>query len=1211
MAETILSPLMTSLGKKLGDDILQQFGSIRGIDEKREKLQRQVLAIQSVLGDAEKRQVTDKAVKKWLEALKKAAYEADDILDEFHYEGLRCQAKIQDDTANKVLDFFSLHNPVLFQLNMGKKLKDIVERIDRIEAEGAKFGFRGNPQPRTEDRPQTHSFVVESEVIGRQEDKEKIVNLLLNQRENENVTVHSIVGMGGMGKTTLAQLVYGDQRVKNHFQMHIWVCVSEEFHVPELVKSIIALATGKKCDLPHMDLLQRHLREVLSGKRYLLVMDDVWNEDSEKWDDLKNLLGTGGEGSAILVTTRNDQVSRIMGASTSHLLRPLSEDDSWTLFSKRAFVTGAEERPELIEIGKEIVKKCGGMPLAVKTMGSLMRTKNEVKDWSAVMGSEILDTNVGEDGILPALRLSYNHLPPHLKQCFAFCSIFPKDYEMEKDMLIQLWIANGFIPSEGRKDLEVTGEEIFDELVGRSFVQEPAQVIRNERFIYGYERIEKYMMHDMMHDLAKSIMGSDCSQLLKSGHLEELPNDIRHLFISGPRQLDIGKTLNKFPNIFTLLLRKTYQDIRTADLSKARSLKVLSLQYTNSIELPVKIRYLKHLRYLEIFRNDIAELPEAISELFNLQILKLCYCWMLCKLPEAMRNMRNLRHLYINGCPTLKHMPAGMGQLSSLKTLTKYIVGDYNERGIRELKGLNLGGQLELYNLEKVRGMEDAREANLGSKQNLRSLALCWGVSEWSILYKPPEPEVHFLDEEAENAEKVLAALEPHSGLKRLAIWQYGGLCFPMWMMDSLDLLRNLVQIHLGYCRRCEHLPPLWKLSHLEVLSLTEMDSIKHLQSSRSEGTMQPFPSLKNLALFKMQSLKSWSGEEGGDPAAPPCFLLLVRIEIRDCPNLTSMPVLPSLRHLTIKGNSKIPLESVLSLTTLSSLSIETSSANTSGGTQSPSFPQASIPSLKHMNSLEYLSIIGGEELRPLLEREDETRGFSSTLQSLGLGNCNWLFSRQLLSSPLEIWTNLTSLRYLTISNCDALEFWPEEELRGLISLKMLDVSRCRNLTGPSSTSVEQGLAPHLELVRIDDCENLMELLKLSASLKSLEIWSCPNMKALTDQLGHLPALEDLEFLDCPSLTSWSEGMEGFTALRSLIIKNCPLLTTLPRALQQRIPSLDSLVIKGCPDLERRCKRGEYRDLVSRLPAPEIGEPRREQSPSFCRSSCLDCFTPI
>ncbi|XP_038975129.1 putative disease resistance protein RGA4, partial [Phoenix dactylifera] len=1040
MAETILSPLMTGLGKKLGDDILQQFGSIWGIDEKREKLERQVLAIQSVLGDAEERQVKDKAVKKWLEALENAAYEADDILDEFHYEGMRCQAKIHDDIANKVLDFFSLHNPVLFQLKMGKKLKDIVERIDRIKAEGANFGFRDNPQPHT-DRPQSHSFVVESDVIGRQEDKEKIVNLLLNQRENENVTVLSIVGMGGLGKTTLAQLVYGDQRVKNHFQMHIWVCVSEEFHVAELVKSIIASAKKEKCDLPDMDLLQLSLRVVLSGKKYLLVMDDVWNEDSEKWDALKKLLGTGGEGSAILVTTRSEQVSRIMGASTSHLLQPLSEDDSWTLFSKRAFVPEAEERPQLIEIGKEIVKKCGGLPLAVKTLGSLMCTKKEVKDWLAVMRSEILDTKVGEDGIVPVLRLSYNHLPPHLKQCFALCSIFPKDYKMEKDMLIQLWIANGFVPSEGRKELEVTGEEIFDELVWRSFVQEPAQDSSNELFLYTYERRAKYMMHDMMHDLAKSIMGSDCSQLLKSGHLEELPNNIHHLFISGPRQLDIGKTLNKFPNIFTLLLQESYLDIRTIDLSKARSLKVLSLQYTNPIELPVKIRYLKHLRYLEIFRNDIAELPEAISELFNLQIFKLDYCWKLCKLPEAMRNMRSLRHLYINGCRSLKHMPAGMGQLSFLKTLTKYIVGDDDERGIRELKGLNLGGQLELYNLEKVRGMEDAREANLESKQNLQSLALCWGVSEWVDFYNLREPEDHSLDEETENAEKVLLALEPHSGLKRLVVWRYAGLRFPMWMMVRLDLLRNLVEIHLGYCKRCEHLPPLWQLPHLEVLSLTKMDSIKHLQSSGSEGTMQPFPSLKVLHLRKMQSLKSWLGEEGRDPAPPPCFLLLVEIQISDCPNLTSMPVLPSLRHLVIDRNSKIPLESVLSLTTLSSLSIETSSANASSGMQSPSFPQASIPSLKHMNSLEYLSIIGGEELRPLLEWEDETRGFSSTLRKLLFTNCNWLFSRQLSSSPLEIWTNLTSLHHLYINNCDSLVFWPEEELRGLISLKTLEVS--------------------------------------------------------------------------------------------------------------------------------------------------------------------------
>ncbi|XP_010905012.1 disease resistance protein RGA2-like [Elaeis guineensis] len=1241
MAELLLSALIPIVKEKSVDYVLQQFGAMWGIKDDLEKLRRTLLRIQSVLRDAEERQVKEQAVKSWLAVLKDAAYDADDILDEFNYEVLWSKAKIQDDIGNKVRDFFSLHNPFLFRLIMGKNLKDIVERIDRIAAEGDQFGFRSTAQPHTESRTQTHSHVDESRVVGRLEDKEKIVKLLLQQYEKENLTVLPIYGMGGLGKTTLAQLVYGDPRVKNHFQKLIWVCVSEEFNVEKLVKSIIDTATGTKCDLPNMDLLQHRLREELSGKRYLLVMDDVWNEDPVRWDEFKDLLGSSREGSTILVTTRSEQVSRILRTVPPYSLSFLSDDDSWTLFRQRAFTPGAGERPELIEIGEGIVKKCGGLPLAVKALGSLMRTKKEVKDWVDIMKSEIWDIEFGEQRILAVLKLSYNHLPPHLKQCFAFCSIFPKDYEMEKDMLIQLWIANGFIPSEGRKELEVLGEEIFDELVWRSFFQDLRQRAYNYKFDHGYQSAATCKMHDLMHDLATSIMGSECAPLLETGHLEALPDNIRHLFVSGPRQLDIGKTLNKFPTIFTLLLPHTYLDMRTADLSKARSLKVLSLEYTNSIELPVKIRYLKHLRHLDLSGTDIAELPEATSELFNLQVLKLDYCEKLCKLPEAMRNMRSLRHLYIHQCDSLKHMPAGMGQLSSLKTLTKYIVGDDDaERGIRELKGLNLGGHLELYNLEKVRGTEDASEANLGSKQNLQSLALCWGVGVWLTGYYSVEAEDHSFDEEAEKAQNVLAALEPPSGLKMLVVWRYAGLRFPVWMMDRLDLLRNLVEIHLGSCRRCEHLPPLWQLPDLKVLSLCKIDSIKHLQSSGREGTVQPFPSLKHLRLDRMRGLESWWGEEGGDPA-PPCFPLLVQIEIRDCPNLTSMPVLPSLRELAIKGNNKIPLESVLSHTTLSCLDIETSGANTSSETRSPSFPQASISSLKHMNSLESLSITGSEELRPLLEREDETRGFSSTLQFLGLNKCNWLFSRQLPSSPLEIWTNLTSLRRLTIRNCDALLFWPEEELQGLISLKSLEVRECQNLTGTSSapespSSMERGLAPHLEFIGIIDCKNLMELPKLPASLKSLYIDNCPNMKALTDQLGHLPALkrlyirkcsgltslpqwlrhltalENLILIECTSLTSLPEGKQGFTTLRRLEIKDCPQLTTLPAARQQRLPSLQILVIKGCPDLERRCKRGgEYWDLVSLLPAPEIGEQSREQPPSFCSSPCLDCFSPV
>uniref|UniRef100_A0A6I9S7J6 Disease resistance protein RGA2-like n=2 Tax=Elaeis guineensis var. tenera TaxID=51953 RepID=A0A6I9S7J6_ELAGV len=1224
MADVLLSALLPVVMKKAADRILQQFGVIWGMEEKLEKLERTLSAILSVLGDAEQRQVEDPAVKRWLAALKDAAYEADDVLDEFNVEAMRRKTEIQIDMSKRVRSFFSLHNPVWFRFKMGQKLKEIVQKIDEIAAERIRFGFTVTTQPQNRDRPQSHSYIDESNVIGREEDKEKIVKLLLDHDRNQNVAVLPIVGMGGLGKTTLAQFVYRDKRVEKHFQPLIWVCVSDEFDIAKLARAIISSATGTECQESNMELLQRRLREVVSGKRYLLVLDDVWNEDQAKWDELKTLLGTGGEGSRIIVTARNEQVSSIMGTLDAYLLKGLTEDDSWTLFRKRAFEKGAEVPPTLAKIGKEIVKKCGGLPLAVKTLGSLMHSKSQEKEWLSVRDSDIWDMQVGEDGILPALRLSYSHLPSHLKQCFAFCAIFQKDYEMDKDLLIQLWMANGFIPSGGRKELEDKGHEIFNELASRSFFQDIKEVAGYYGF-YG-SRGELYCtttckMHDLMHDLAQSITGNECLSVVDPATLEDVSKKTRHLGTSGHFILNIHRILNTSPNIRTLLSLSTEWSNRimvTADSSKPRSLRALGLTHPDISRLPISIGFLKHLRYLDLSRTDIEALPDATSTLLNLQTLKLSNCDELRKLPKDMRNMSDLRHLYIDGCDNLKQLPAGIGQLSSLRTLTKYIVGNDAGRRIGELNSLDLGGFLELYNLRNVRDAADAKEANLSSKHNLRSLILCWDMIAWNdSCYRSSAPDVCKDVLHVGNAEEVLEALGPHDGLKLLAIRCYGGERFPTWMMDSL-LLQNLVEIHLGACAGCEHLPPLWQLPVLKFLYLIKMGSVKHLCSSTiygnaSNGTLQAFPSLKRLVLHTMQSLKEWSEDEKTVEVML-VFPHLAELKIINCPNLMTIPILPSLKSLSMKGTNK-QLGLVHGLTALSSLQIEVDKTN--NGTESPPLAQEKKMSFRDFRSLENLTITASEDLAPLLEEEEEEmKGLSSSLHRLEVIRCNWLFlSSQQASSPLGFWKNLTSLLSLGINDCDDLVYWPEEEFRGLNSVKTLTIRYCNKLVGPSrlplssSSSGDGEFPPNLEYLNIIRCDGLVELPKLPATLRSLSVQYCPKFNSMTEGLRHATALDDIYITDCPSLTSLPEGfgqltalkslilkgcsnlsylpqgMQGLTALEGLIIGRCPRLSSLPEGLQQRLPGLQRLKIEGCPKLERQyAKGGRYWDLISRIP---------------------------
>ncbi|KAH0642786.1 hypothetical protein KY289_033760 [Solanum tuberosum] len=266
---------------------------------------------------------------------------------------------------------------------------------------------------------------------------------------------------------TLAQMVFNDQRVIEHFHPKIWICVSEDFNEKRLIKEIVESIEEKS--LGDMDLapLQKKLQNLLIGKRYLLVLDDVWNEDQEKWANLRAVLMVGASGVSVLTTTRLEKVGSIMGTLQPYELSNLSQEDCWLLFMQRAFGYQEEINPNLVAIRKEIVKTCGGVPLAAKTLGGILLFKREERQWEHVRDSEICGSS-----ILPALRLSYHHLPIDLRQCFAYCAVFPKDTEMEKENLISLWMAHGFLFSKGNLEPEDVGNKVWNELYLRSFFQE-------------------------------------------------------------------------------------------------------------------------------------------------------------------------------------------------------------------------------------------------------------------------------------------------------------------------------------------------------------------------------------------------------------------------------------------------------------------------------------------------------------------------------------------------------------------------------------------------------------------------------------------------------------------------------------------------------------------------------------------------------------------
>ncbi|KAL0431172.1 UNVERIFIED_CONTAM: putative disease resistance protein RGA1 [Sesamum radiatum] len=362
MSTIIVSALVTTVFGTLSSVALKEIGVIWGLQDDLESLESVFCTIQLVLQDAEIKQRKSPPIQNWLLKLKDVAYDAENVLDQIATLGLRRRADSERGVQHKLSSFLSCKNPLLFRLKMVYEVRKIRKKLGAIAEERLKFHLReGVVENRfgetLEDR-QTSSVVNELEIYGRDEEKEMIIGKLVDgMHDQDHLSVYAIWGMGGLGKTSLAQIVYNDDR------------------------------------------------ERLRGRRFLLVLDDVWNENPVAWDDLKEVLRCGSKGSVLLVTTRIEKVALMMATIDVHHIGCLSEENSWSLFRQRAFTNGVEEESH-IAIGKAIVEKCGGVPLAIKALGSLMRFKSHESEWLAIKESEIWQLSDDENDIFPALRLS-------------------------------------------------------------------------------------------------------------------------------------------------------------------------------------------------------------------------------------------------------------------------------------------------------------------------------------------------------------------------------------------------------------------------------------------------------------------------------------------------------------------------------------------------------------------------------------------------------------------------------------------------------------------------------------------------------------------------------------------------------------------------------------------------------------------------------------
>ncbi|XP_044486342.1 putative disease resistance protein RGA3 [Mangifera indica] len=725
MAEPVVSTILTQLALLTS----QELKLLWGVDKEVEKLISNFQAIQAVIEDAEYRQVKELAVRHWLDKLKEVSYDIDDVLDKWITTSKKFQMK-KVENASKLWKKVSISFDCFFCKKVSLRheiafsIRDLKETLDTIAMEKNSFNFSPTVSTSTQlEHKITTSFIDLLEVQGRDDYKNTLINLLLIESSQAPIIhIISIVGMGGIGKTTLARIAFNDDKVNTHFDKKIWVCVSVPFVETNIAKAILESLTDVAPNVSELETMLRKIRQSLEGKKFLLVLDDVWTETPDDWKQLKNSLKCASKGSKIIMTTRKESTAKIMGATNMIPLGKLSDNESWLLFTQIAFFGKTKEKCEkFIDIGRKIVDKCKGLPLALKTLGSLLSLKSEVEEWQRALDSNLWGIDKIEAELFPTLLLSYYDLSSILKKCLSYCALFPKDYVIEKDALIKLWMAQGYL---GNEEMELVGEKYFNTLVMRSFFQD------FEKSEYD-NNIIRCKMHDIVHDCIQSIAKNECSYIEFESptmpQFEISTKSIRHVLI---------KLSSIPPYILNLKLRSLVVETERNDFTLNTSLsKKLTCLRTLALNLGwgkanlEGIKNLIHLRHFELHSITTVILSEALCDLYNLRTLDLTGCWNLRKLAQGIGKLVNLRHLLILRTFSLEYIPKGVERLSCLRTLNKFIIaGDgYNKKACTSLdclKNLKLNQRSLELELGNVRDINALKLAYLESMKNLLDLVL-------------------------------------------------------------------------------------------------------------------------------------------------------------------------------------------------------------------------------------------------------------------------------------------------------------------------------------------------------------------------------------------------------------------------------------------------------------------------------------------------------
>ncbi|KAL3506329.1 hypothetical protein ACH5RR_031711 [Cinchona calisaya] len=906
MAE-FAEPFVSLILERITTLMIEEGKFLHGVRDQALQLQSELKLMQALLKDADARQDEAAVIREWISQSKDLAYEIENSLETFAF---KVASRRRRGVVNALKRYTCILNECFLRHKVGLEIQSLNSRVSNLTKRFQEFGIRTimEREEGSSSRQQqqlmirrTCSHVEEEDFVGLESDVKILAEHLVN--ENDQVTheysIVSICGMGGLGKTTIARKVYNHPNVRRHFNCFAWICISQQWQTREILQGILLKIIPEKRE----EIMKNWTDDELVGQLYrvqqntkcLVVLDDIWSTSA--WECMKSAFPIGGRGSKILLTTRNKNVAVLIGPNGfHHEPRLLSQDESWVLLEKKALRGqynhghGHEDVDKLRVLGKEMVKYCGGLPLAIVVLGGILATKHEFNEWKFVFQNvkpyfgkgEIIGQEEGLQ-VQRILGLSYTDLPYRLKPCFLYLAIYPEDHDIEVESLYQLWMAEGMVSKEdriGEESMMDVAERYLVEFAKRCMLQVE---LKKEPSI---RKIESCRLHDLMRDLClakakdenflsvidyrhRHIDTDIVDSSSSTGNVQRLVIFLNEEDVSKyvpPKKEMIGH-VRSF--IFSRLGGGLYEGyLARTQFNSFKMLRALTIEGLNpaadtfydslcsTLDLfKLQVGELSHLRYLCLRNSSFLCLPSSVGNLEYLETLDLHDCEILW-IRDVLWKLKRLRHL----C------------LPSITSPIQGICGKLRFVGLTKL---------EILENFDTRHCESKDLSKLGNLQVLKVAAYEENDCAKIIDYISNSTHLKHVQLEIEHfpkSEMWSSVLEKLFSSKLYYLNLIGELSmFPEYRAHYFHYLIELVLERTNIS--ADPMETLEKLPNLQKLWLKEDAFVGREMTCRRMG----FPQLKFLSLYGLGNLIEWKVEEEA-------MTKLSRLEIENCWELQRIP---------------------------------------------------------------------------------------------------------------------------------------------------------------------------------------------------------------------------------------------------------------------------------------------------------------------------------